>query len=166
MKDNFPKWLTKKMVRRISGFNLDAYLIALEGWRRGLTLNWYLDPAQETALKIIGFFPLGKSFSLQSKEKKHFFYRSRGDKVANEAVDIGTNKQQTREKLKEANVPTPKGKGFDVNKVDEMVKYAANIGYPVVAKPTLGSLGKGVTTNIQSEKELIKAIDQDRKSVV
>src|SRR5690625_127806 len=159
MKDNFPKWLTKKMVRRISGFNLDAYLIALEGWRRGLTLNWYLDPAQETDLKIIGFFPLGKSFSLQSKENKHFFYRSRGDKVANEAVDIGTNKQQTREKLEKANVPTPKGKDFHINDLEEMLKYAEQIGYPVVVKPTLGSLGKGVTTNIQSEAELIKAIE-------
>src|SRR5690625_7643745 len=160
MKDNFPKWLTKKMVRRISGFNLDAYLIALEGWRRGLTLNWYLDPAQETDLKIIGFFPLGKSFSLQSKENKHFFYRSRGDKVANEAVDIGTNKQQTREKLEKANVPTPKGKDFHINDLEEMLKYAEQIGYPVVVKPTLGSLGKDVTTNIQSEAELIKAIDR------
>src|SRR5690625_4395587 len=159
MKDNFPKWLTKKMVRRISGFNLDAYLIALEGWRRGLTLNWYLDPAQETDLKIIGFFPLGKSFSLQSKENKHFFYRSRGDKVANEAVDIGTNKQQTREKLEKANVPTPKGKDFHINDLEEMLKYAEKIGYPVVVKPTFGSLGKGVTTNIQSEKELIKAVN-------
>src|SRR5690625_871912 len=40
-----------------------------------------------------------------------------------------------------------------------MLKYAEQIGYPVVAKPTLGSLGKGVTTNIQSEAELIKAIE-------
>src|SRR5699024_6026699 len=98
----FPKWISKQMVAGIRGFNLDAYLVALEGWRRGLTLKWYGDPSAVTDLKIIGFYPLGKTFSLSSKDKTHFFYRSRGDKVANEAVDIGANKHTTKEFLKKA----------------------------------------------------------------
>src|SRR5690625_6731503 len=76
----FPAWLTKQMVSDIRGFNLDAYLVALEGWRRGLALKWYGDPSVVTDLKIIGFSPLGKTFSLSDDNMTHFFYRSRDRK--------------------------------------------------------------------------------------
>lgn len=161
MSGNFPKWIKRKMVKGVRGFNLDAYLMALEGWRRGLTLTWYLNPETRTDLKIIGFHPLGKSFSLKSKDKIHYFYRSRGEKVSNEAVDVGTNKQLTRERLKQRNIPTPRGETFNLEKVSskELIDYANDLGYPLVVKPTFGSLGKGVTTNINNPDELTKAIN-------
>src|SRR5690625_4384533 len=161
MGNSFPSWLTKQMIRGVRGFNLDAYLMALEGWRRGLTLTWYLDPTLETDLKIIGFYPLGKSFSLENGEKIHYFYRSRGDKVANKAVDISTNKQLTRERLIEAKVPTPRGETFNLNTTnfEEILKSARGLGFPLVAKPTFDSLGKGVTTNIKNESEVVDSIN-------
>lgn len=36
-------------------FNLDAFLLALEGWRRGLTLRWYHEVPPESNIKLIGF---------------------------------------------------------------------------------------------------------------
>src|SRR5690625_7692823 len=84
MTDNYPDWLSNQMIKGVRGFNIDAYLVALEGWRRGLELTWYYDAKDVTDLKIIGFNPLGKTFSLSSKDKTHFFYRSRGDQVTNE----------------------------------------------------------------------------------
>lgn len=151
------------MVNNIRGFNLDAYLVALEGWRRGLTLNWILNPSLETDLKIIGFNPLGKSFSLRSDEKTHYFYRSRGDKVANSAVEICTNKQATRERLIKAEVPTPKGKNFNIENVEEILSYVKELGYPIVVKPTFGSLGKGVHINVQTKEQLINGIEAIKK---
>src|SRR5690625_4443281 len=125
------------MVRNIRGFNLDAYLVALEGWRRGLTLTWHLNPELYTDLKIIGFNPLGKSFSLQSETKTHFFYRSRGDKVANKAVEIAQDKQKTREYLQRAGVNVPKGKSFNKQiPIEEIIEYGVNLGFPLVVKPT------------------------------
>lgn len=110
MTDTFPNWLTKRMLKKIRGFNIDAYLMALEGWRRGLTLTWYQDPTKVTDLKLVGFNPIGKTFSLQDKDSKklHYFYRSRGDMVSNDAVDIVHHKNRAKEYLNKLNVPTPK----------------------------------------------------------
>src|SRR5690625_271838 len=82
---NFPFWLTEEMIKDVTGFNLDAYLLALEGWRRGLTLKWYYDASHLSDLKIIGRDPLGGIFSLSSPQRTHFFQRSRGDRVNNKA---------------------------------------------------------------------------------
>lgn len=159
----FPAWLTKQMVSGIRGFNLDSYLVALEGWRRGLALKWYGDPSVVTDLKIIGFSPLGKTFSLSDDNMTHFFYRSRGDKVTNEAVDIGADKHLTKEHLIKANVPAPKGKNYSQDtSVDEIVQDALTIDFPLVVKPTFGSLGKGVTTDIKNKSELKAAIQHVR----
>jgi len=152
------------MIRGVRGFNLDAYLMALEGWRRGLTLTWYLDPAMVTDLKIIGFNPLGKSFSLENKEtrKKHYFYRSRGDLVANEAVDLVHDKFKAKQLLMDAGVSTPKGFKFDKQDSTENIITRLKedeIDYPVVVKPIFGSLGKGVITNIKNEAELLVALE-------
>ena len=162
MTQSFPKWLTKEMVKGVSGFNLDSYLVALEGWRRGLTLTWYYDPTEVTDMKIIGFNPLGKTFSLESNEQQttHYFYRSRGDKVANEAVEIVHQKHTAKAYFDKASVPTPKGvlikKQTDR---EEILHRIGSLSYPLVVKPVLGSLGKGVTTEIQNEEELFAAIE-------
>src|SRR5699024_11667308 len=127
----FPSWLTKQMLTGVKGFNLDAYLIALEGWRRGLTLKWYYDASDVTDLKMIGFNPLAKTFSLASEEATHYFYRSRGDKVANEAVDIVTHKGVAKKYLQEANVPTPDGKRYREDVTDaDIITYVASMDFP------------------------------------
>lgn len=163
MTDTFPNWLTKRMLKKIRGFNIDAYLMALEGWRRGLTLTWYQDPTKVTDLKLVGFNPIGKTFSLQDKDSKklHYFYRSRGDMVSNDAVDIVHHKNRAKEYLNKLNVPTPKGIMIDVHTNQSELKLKqrkSSLNFPLVVKPTLGSLGKGVTTNIQNEDELSIAI--------
>src|SRR5699024_4331867 len=58
------------------------------------------------------------------------------------------------------NVATPKGIVVDnATTNEEMIKAINKLNYPLVVKPTIGSLGKGVTTNIQNEKELFQAIE-------
>src|SRR5690625_3117271 len=164
MGERFPNWLSKQMVAGVRGFILDAYLVALEGWRRGLTLTWYSDAVDVTDMKIIGFNPLGKTFSLSSGDKTHYFYRSSGDKVANEAVDIAHNKDDTKKHLTRANVSNPEGKRFTPDVLeDEIVESVSSLNFPLVVKPTFGSLGKGVTTNIQNGAELRKAIKNVRE---
>lgn len=152
-------YLSNKEVAGARGFNLCAYLVALEGWRRGLKLKWYYNLSTVSDLKIIGFNPIGKAFSLTSNNKTHYFYRSRGDKVANEAVTICSNKETTKEILSQSNIPVPVGKEFESDTIDEkIVGYAEEIGYPVVLKPSEGSLGKGVYTNLGSADELKTAL--------
>lgn len=158
--------ITKKEVAGARGFGLCAYLIALEGWRRGLNLKFYNNPSSVTEMKVLGVNTIGKTFSLSYNEKIHFFNRSRGDLVSNEAIEICRNKEKTKEVLANANVPVPEGKRFTTATSDEeMLEYAKSIGFPVVLKPTTGSLGKGVFANISNAKELQKAIGALRKEI-
>ncbi len=165
MTEIYPDWLDKEMLRGVRRFNLDAYMLALEGWRRGLTLTFHEHGSTETDIRLIGFDPIGKLFSLASDDKTHFFYRSRGDKVSNEAVDIGTDKEQTKQYLGQAGVPVPEGFGFtgddDAEAVAERVFEKSG---PFVLKPTFGSLGKGVATNIQSPEAFLENLAYIKKT--
>src|SRR5690625_7409307 len=108
MKENYPHWLSNQMIKGVRGFNIDAYLVALEGWRRGLEVTWDYDAKDVTDLKIIGINPLCKTSSLSSKDKTHFFYRSRGDQVTNESVEITSTNDQTKYLLTKRNAPNAK----------------------------------------------------------
>lgn len=154
--DNSQNWLShlsENVVKGVRGYNLCAYLVALEGWRRGLSLKWYSIGSKESDIKRLGNNHMGKLFSLRSAERIHYFFRSRGDLVTNESVEITRNKEETKKWLINANVPVPQGNRFDSSNSDnEIVEYANSLRYPLVIKPTSGSLGQGVITNIQDEK--------------
>lgn len=133
---------------------LCAYLIALEGWRRGLTLTWYSKKVKGNKVHAPG-----RLFSLSSSKKTHYFYKSKGDLTSNEAQRITGNKHLTKQKLAEAGVPVPKGELFtksDSNK--QIVEYANKLGYPLVLKPRSGYQGIGVFANLQNEEEFTNAL--------
>jgi D-alanine-D-alanine ligase-like ATP-grasp enzyme/acylphosphatase len=138
--------LTSEIVANAYGSELCMYAIALEGWRRGLTLKFYNNK------KI--------NYSLSSEIQMHVFNRSRGDRVPSDTVKICINKDLTKENLMKSGIPVPEGKRFIYSGVldIELINYANSLGFPVVLKPTSGSLGRGVISNIQSKEELEKAI--------
>lgn len=152
--------LTNEMVVNARKTRLCSFAVALEGWRRGLNLTWYTaDSKHFENMTIFGVNPPGRLFSLTSDERTHYFFRTRGDKVTNKAVALGSDKDITKTILEEAGVPVPKGKGFEIDATDEEIfNYGLTIGFPLVVKPTDGSLGWGVVTNIENEQELREAI--------
>lgn len=154
MKSKSLPHLSKNVVKGIKGFQLDAFLIAYEGWRRGLTLKWYQDESKECKIHRLNSSTRGKFFSLSSADTHtHYFFRSRGDKVGNEDVNICRDKEVTKSLLKDAKVPIPLGKEFKVTDEEKLINYAEGIGFPVVIKPVTGSMGRGVFVNIQSADE-------------
>ncbi|MDX8047097.1 acylphosphatase [Gracilibacillus sp. S3-1-1] len=159
--------LTNEIVRGARKTKLCAYAVALEGWRRGLTLKWYtIDSGKFDEMITFGVNPPGRLFSLSSETETHYFFRTRGDKVTDEAVEIGSDKNETKNYLERANVPVPQGEEFlEGTTSDDIIAYAENLGYPLVLKPTNGSLGNGVITNIKSANELEKAIDYVRNTL-
>lgn len=165
---NKPFWLphlTREVVADAHGYDLCAYVIALEGWRRGLTLRWHTKDSEKfKEMKTWYVDTPGRLFSLSSKERTHYFFRSRGDKVTNGAVDIGGDKEATKAWLSQAGLAVPKGKRFGASVPnDEIIKYASStLGFPVVLKPTDGSFGRGVITNIKKNKDLKKALNTVR----
>ena len=138
--------LEKEVLSSVHGSNICMYSIALEGWRRGLTLEIYRKKENEVC------------YILSSKKRTHHFNRSRGDLVTDEAVTICKNKHLTKEYLSNAGVPIPEGKRFKSDaRFEDILNYVRLLGFPVVLKPTSGSMGKGVISNIQEEKSLKEA---------
>jgi cyanophycin synthetase len=74
------------------------------------------------------------------------------------AVDIASNKQLTKKLLSIQGLPVPCGEV--ARTVDEAVRIAENLGFPVALKPENGNQGKGVSLNINSGEELELAFKQ------
>ncbi|WP_193065545.1 acylphosphatase [Oceanobacillus oncorhynchi] len=153
--------LPKKVVENITGFQLCSYLIALEGWRRGLELKYYRDETPLCELSRLNSSTHGKFCSLSNGSNKHYFFRSRGDKVSNQAVSVCENKEETKSCLQRSNVPIPLGKTLKTD--EDIINYANEIGYPVIIKPLNGSMGRGVYINISNSEELSGILKEVRK---
>ncbi|MFD1020149.1 acylphosphatase [Thalassobacillus hwangdonensis] len=170
MDENNTEWLphlSNEIVSAAHGNLLDAYAVSLEGWRRGLKLRWHVKDSEKFSEMRTWFVDRpGQLFSLSSEEKTHYFFRTRGDLVANDAVDIGKDKERTKAVLKDAGVSVPEGKQFQEHVQDEeIIQYANKLGYPVVLKPTDGSFGRGVISNVTSEGELRYSLEYVRKEL-
>lgn len=152
--------LPNEIVKNARKTRLDAFAVALEGWRRGLKLKWYTkDSKHFRDMIIFGVNPPGRLFSLSSKERTHYFFRTRGDKVTNEAVELADDKGITKNLLSKAKVPVPQGKGFPEDATDEeIIEFSKSIDFPIVFKPTNASLGDGVVTNINSHEAFLDAL--------
>jgi cyanophycin synthetase len=68
---------------------------------------------------------------------------------------IAQDKQLTKKLLAAAGVPVPAGRA--VRDAEDAWAAACEIGLPVVVKPLDGNQGKGVTVNITSKEQLVKA---------
>lgn len=67
-------------------------------------------------------------------------------------VELADDKASTKDLLASMGIPVPHG--LTVRKIDEALKAAEEIGYPVVVKPLVGNHGRGITVNITGPKEL------------
>lgn len=156
--------LTNEMVVNARKTRLCSFAVALEGWRRGLTLKWYTaDSKYYDDMIVFGVNPPGRLYSLSSDKRTEYFFRTRGRKVSNEAVELSDDKYVTKQILAKAGVPVPLGKGFPAEATnEEIIEYGKNLGFPLVVKPVDGSLGWGVVTNIRDEQELAESLEYVR----
>lgn len=75
--------------------------------------------------------------------------------TSNIAVEIACDKEETKNLLEQASIPTPKGR---IIYDEEDLKYAIDsIDYPIVLKPVNGNHGRGITTNIKTWEEAVEA---------
>jgi len=170
MEEKQTEWLphlSEAVVADAHGNLLDAYAVSLEGWRRGLKLRWHVKNSEKFKDMYTWYVDNpGQLFSLSSKERTHYFFRTRGDLVTNEAVTIGKDKEKTKEALKKAGVRIPEGRRYSAGMMDEkIIQDAEKLGYPVVLKPTDGSFGRGVVSNITSEGELEFSLEYVRNQL-
>lgn len=135
----------------INSDRITPYTVALEGWRRGLSLKYY-------SIKSNGNIYIHFSLSDGTKEIK--FPRSTGPDITLEARKICKNKLLTKIYLEKANIPVPEGRIFKTPIIqDEIIKYAETLNYPVVVKPSDGKMGKGVIPGIKNSDNLRRALN-------
>src|SRR5690625_807837 len=121
------------------------YLIALEAWRRGLVVKFFLKDNPENKLLI--------RYSIGDSEQEYAFESSRGGKLSPYAYEVCENKDETKKVLSKAGIPVPEGKRFTENISDEkIIEYSNKLGYPVVLKPVSENAGKSVISNIKSKE--------------
>ena len=139
---------------------LNGYVIALEGWRRGLNLQMRVGyDLRGTSRKVTFTLDDGKGIS-------YSFNSASTSKTTREAKLTCINKERTKLALESSNVPQAKGKGFDQNTLrEEFITFANSLGYPVVVKPSDGYGGKGITTDIRDDEQLISALDELKSSL-
>lgn len=138
--------------------SITMYSIALEGWRRGLELKFHRIFTKDKKLII--------QYTLANKDRKHIFQLSFGDQVSKDASSIAKDKNLAKEYLQKSHVNVPLGKRFtykDSN--EEIINASRGLGFPLVVKPTKGSLGKGVVINILNGKELLNALSYVRETL-
>ncbi|GAA3074142.1 acylphosphatase [Nesterenkonia aethiopica] len=82
------------------------------------------------------------------------------------AASIVRHKESTRILLDRSGCPVPRGRTFSNGDAGSALQFAERIGYPVVLKPAAGSMGVGVTANIEGPEELRSALERMRQSVM
>lgn len=159
MKEDKIRWLPHlegSVPESAKGYTMSLYSIALEGWRRGLTLKFINENRSKSEML----------YELSSGKKRHRFVVSRGDLITRETMRICRNKMETKECLQKEKIPTPDGCMFDEKSTEiELINYTNKIGYPVVLKPTAGTGGRGVIANIRNEVELKSALQYVREEL-
>ncbi|MEJ8778294.1 acylphosphatase [Pseudogracilibacillus sp. ICA-222130] len=148
------------IVENVRAINLNAYLIALEGWRRGITIKWYDEchsfPTKNNENRQQR---LGNIFSLTLQERTHFFYQAYGDQIQDHLREMLQDKQELREQLTRANYSVLQNKSFSSTIKDEkLLDYSEQINYPIVFK----IMNKKVSFICEDEQELLYAIEKWR----
>jgi len=77
------------------------------------------------------------------------------------AVDLASDKEAANRILADLGLPVPKQ--FLVYDASRAVRAAERIGYPVVLKPLNGNHGRGVSTHLESAKEIETAFEKARE---
>src|SRR5699024_9169639 len=87
-------------------------------------------------------------------------------KIKKEAIELGSDKDITKDMLENEGGPVPRGKGFNQSATaEEVINNDLELCFPLVLIQTDGSLGLGVVTYIESRAELEKAYYLLRKEL-
>lgn len=89
MKSIYPEWLENQLSSRVKGLDLNIYTMALEGWRRGLSLTWHTQLDEDVQKQLPSHVDNRKVFSLTSPfdYRTHYFLGSMGDLIKNTNIE-------------------------------------------------------------------------------
>ncbi len=83
------------------------------------------------------------------------------DRTSSIAVDLASNKDETKRMLKEAAIPV--AAGMTIVYEEEIKDVIDKVGFPLVFKPLDGNHGKGASINVKTEEAAIEAYHHAKK---
>src|ERR1700748_2563986 len=83
------------------------------------------------------------------------------EKTSSIAVDIASNKDETKRLLQEQAIPV--AKGITISSIDGVDDAIRKVGFPLVFKPLDGNHGRGISINIKTKEAAIAAYEHAAK---
>ena len=145
-------------------YNLNADLITMrqmrERERLGPSTGSIVD---EAVARDIPFIRLnGESLVQLGYGKNQVRFRATmTDRTSSIAVDLASNKDETKRMLADAAIPV--AKGMCIVHEEEVKEVIEKVKFPLVFKPLDGNHGKGASINVKTEEEAIEAFHHAKK---
>jgi cyanophycin synthetase len=79
------------------------------------------------------------------------------EKTSSIAVDIASNKEETKRLLQEQAIPV--AKGITISSTEQVANAVQKVGFPLVFKPLDGNHGRGISINIQTLEDAVAAYE-------
>ena len=137
-------------------FNFESEMVALirlaERLDYGPSTRALVDEAERRAIPVMRLDDGYSLVQLGHGVHQQRIWATTTSLTSNIAVDLASNKRLTNQMLRGIGIPVPRG--ATVTDVDDAVRAARSIGYPVVLKPVDGNHGRGVRINLKSEAEV------------
>ncbi len=83
------------------------------------------------------------------------------DKTSSIAVDLASNKDETKKMLTDAAIPV--ANGMCISEISEIETVINRVGFPLVFKPLDGNHGKGASINVKTKEEALAAFEHAKK---
>ncbi len=83
------------------------------------------------------------------------------DKTSSIAVDLASNKEETKKMLTDAAIPV--ANGMCISEISEIETVINRVGFPLVFKPLDGNHGKGASINVKTKEEAFVAFEHAKK---
>ncbi len=83
------------------------------------------------------------------------------DRTSSIAVDLASNKDETKRLLQDAAIPV--AKGVCISMIEDLESSIKEVGFPLVFKPLDGNHGKGASINVKTLDEAIEAFHHAKK---
>ncbi len=83
------------------------------------------------------------------------------EKTSSIAVDLASNKEETKRILQEQAIPV--AKGMTISSAADVKTAIKKVGFPLVFKPLDGNHGRGATINVKTEEDAVLAFEHASK---
>jgi len=118
---------------------------------------------EEAVARDIPFIRLNNESMVQLGYGKNQvrFRATMTDRTSSIAVDLASNKDETKRMLHEAAIPV--AKGMCISQEEQVKEVIDSVGFPLVFKPLDGNHGKGASINVKTEEAAMEAFHHAKK---